>query len=349
MKKYLIIGGAFVTAAILWLSIDSTTYSPQQTQEKKSNSSATSKTMKVTSLQPRKYRVSTDRISGTSLTQEELMTKFEISKLSPKLLMIAGIAEDGKTLSYNDRMDAIESLTKTLDAESIDFLRAFLRIPFSKETGLSETGYNAVKNDVMEVLMRQDVLINGLGTDLVEMFKASESDEVWRDYCVQFMADYYTKALESQNSDNMVIIEAELTEIESAYFSALQETDLTVAGTALIGLDNVSQVDSRVNIDEAVQTASEMVNDSSIPDFNRLTALRICVTHGENETIRDTVTEIVQIGESTPLRIVAVTTLGDIGTAEDVTLLEELKASTEDKNLLNVIDKAIEKLSQNDG
>ena len=346
MKKHLIIGGVFVTASILWLSIDRTTYSPEL-REKKSNFSTFS--IKNILNKPRKYRVSNDRISGTSLTQQELIAKFDLSKLSPELLMIAGITKDGKKLSYNDRMDAIESLTKTLDAESIDFLRAFLRIPFSEETGLTAIGYNAVKNDVLEVLLRQDVLINGLGNDLVEMFRASESDDMWRDYSVQFMADYYTQAIKTQNSNNMQLVESDLAQIESAYFAGLNETNLTVAGTALIGLDNVAKVDSRVNMDEAVRIAAEMANDSSIPDFNRLTALRICASHGESESIRDTVTEIVQIGESTPLRIVAVKTLGDIGTSEDVVLLEELKASTEDKNLLNVIDKAIETLSQNDG
>jgi hypothetical protein len=348
MKKHLIIGGAAVAASILWLSMDNAGSSiTKQIQKEKVKPS------KVTSVQslnrPRRYRVSANRVEGTSLTQEELVGKFDLSKLPPELLMIAGITENGKKLSYNDRMDAIESLTKTLDAETIEFLRAFLRVPFSEETGMTAIGYNAVKNDVLEVLLRQDVLIDGIGNDLVEMYRASESDDMWRDYCVQFMTDYYTQAKVLQNPDNMQLIESELAEIESSLFAGVKETNLTIAGTALITLDNISRVDERVNINEAVRVATEMATDSSVPDFNRITALRICAKHGETDSIRDSVTEIVQIGESTPLRIVAAKTLGDIGTLEDVTLLEELKASTEDKILLNVIDTAIAKLSGNNG
>lgn len=347
MNKHLIIGGTAVAASILWWSIDDAGSSiTKEIQKEKVKPS------KVTSVQslnrPRRYRVSTNRIEGTSITQEELIAKFDLSKLTPELLMIAGITEGGKKLSYNDRMDAIESLTKTLDAETIEFLRAFLRVPFSEETGMTAIGYNAVKNDVLEVLLRQDVLIDGIGNDLVEMYKASESDDMWRDYCVQFMTDYYTQAKALQNSDNMQLIESELAEIESSLFAGVKEINLTIAGTALITLDNISRVDERVNINEAVRVATEIATDSSVPDFNRITALRICAKHGETDSIRDSVTEIVQIGESTPLRIVAARTLGDIGTGEDVALLEELKASTEDKILLNVIDKAIAKLSGND-
>ncbi|MCK5835417.1 MAG: hypothetical protein KAG98_06770 [Lentisphaeria bacterium] len=342
MKKMILIG-AVVALAILLLFDFSKESNQQQTKKavtKDSSSLLKQPKKKVT----RNYRVQKERTKGKSLTQADLL-KRDRSELSPEVLMIAGISKSAKKLTYNDRMDAIEALTTSLEHGTIEFLRAFLKVPYDENCGLKAIGYNAIKNDVLEVLLRQQSLVEGIGTDLVEAFHDQNTDEMWRDYAIQFMEMYYGQALSQQNENNYKAVEAELTEIEATYFAGIQEVNSTIAGTSLIGLQTVASKDSRVDMDSAVTAAVAIVNDSSIPDYNRMTALRIC-GDSESEEIRDSVLELVQVGESMPLRIVAVSTLGDMGNKDDISLLVDVKAQVQDANLKKVIDTAIAKLEK---
>jgi hypothetical protein len=46
---------------------------------------------------------------------------------------------------------------------------------------------------VLDRLLRQKELPEAMGYQLVDMFTDTESDPVWKDYCVQFMSGFYEK------------------------------------------------------------------------------------------------------------------------------------------------------------
>lgn len=291
---------------------------------------------------PRHYQVKSERTKGNALTLADLADR-DNSKVSPEVLLIAGVGTGDKAISYNDRMNAMKSFTKEMEWDDVDFLRAFLKVPYREDCGMKAIGYNGVKNSVLEALLQQKIFVPELGQDLLTMFRDEETDEMWRDYVIQFMESYYGRALDSINSANGEEVEAQLAEIESTYYAGIQEVQSTIAGTSLIGLQNIAAKDERVNVNDAMDLAAKMVNNSSLPDYNRITALKICA-NSKADVIKDSVLELVQIGESIPLRIAAVSTLGDIGNKTDLSLLQDVKAQVKDKNLIKVIETAIAKL-----
>ncbi len=270
----------------------------------------------------------------------------DIGTIPEELSIIAGLVA-GKS-SYKDRMAAIKKLTRELDQNSIDFLREFLKEHYDETSGMTARGFNAVKNDVLDILLRQNVLVDGLGEELVEMFRDRTYGDIWRDYCVQYMAPYYEQALEAAKSENVsergTALSEELAVIRDAYKDAMSDRSSSCAGTALIGVESLAGKCDEISIYDVQQNAAEMARDATGADFNRITSMRMCGKY-EVKAVLQSVRLEAQVGESTPLRMAAVATLAEIGGEREVYLLEDIKESTEDKNLIAFVDRALKKLS----
>ncbi|MBN2704301.1 MAG: hypothetical protein JXR23_08830 [Pontiellaceae bacterium] len=115
-------------------------------------------------------------------------------ELSDPVLVLLGL--DGKLHDYNSLLSAIAMLAKgNIAADDVAALRDMLTWPNDQfPEGMREIEINSIKNDVLDRLLRQKELPETMGYQLVDMFSDTESDPVWRDYCVQFMSPYYERA-----------------------------------------------------------------------------------------------------------------------------------------------------------
>ena len=223
-------------------------------------------------------KVRSGRTAPQKSTSIYAQAQLDPSKVSPELAIIAGL--NPKKSSYKDRMDAIRTLDRNLDSEDISFLRTFLAQRYAGEKGMTPRGFNAVKNDVLDILLRQDKLVDGMGYDLVDMFKNENNDEIWRDYVVQYMAPYYQQKLEAvQAGGDVESDDHELAELREIYQTALEETHTSVAGTALIGLESLAEASTDISIEDTLKSAKDIANNTAIPDYNRITAMRLCGKH----------------------------------------------------------------------
>jgi len=111
-------------------------------------------------------------------------------------------------------------------------------------------------------------------------------------------------------------------------FSALDERDSTIAGTALIGLENLSRTHEEFDRETIVAKASEIALDETASAASRLTALRLASQVSEEkgvesgESAADAARSIAQTGETVLLRSAAIVTLGEVGSHDDRELLE---------------------------
>ncbi|MBN2863168.1 MAG: hypothetical protein JXN62_08415, partial [Bacteroidales bacterium] len=104
---------------------------------------------------------------------------------------------NGDARHYSSMMKSIGQLSKELDADDVAALRDFLTWPNDVfPEGMREIEINSIKNDVLNNLLLQKELPEAIGYQLVDMFADTESDSVWKDYCVQFMSPYYERAAE---------------------------------------------------------------------------------------------------------------------------------------------------------
>lgn len=95
---------------------------------------------------------------------------------------------DGKKHNYPSLLAAINKLDYEISAVDVAALMEMLNFPNDRfPEKMRSIEVNAVKNDVLDKLLRQKELPKGLGLQMVEMADNPENDPVWRDYCTQFL------------------------------------------------------------------------------------------------------------------------------------------------------------------
>ncbi|MDF7802186.1 hypothetical protein P4C99_22130, partial [Pontiellaceae bacterium B1224] len=114
------------------------------------------------------------------------------------------IGEDGKEHNYSTLLAEINTLSYEIAPDDLTALMDMLN--FSNDQfpeGMRPVEINAVKNDVLDKLLRQSELPEGLGLQMVEMAGNADNDPVWRDYCIQFCPTAWERIdAESRISNN---------------------------------------------------------------------------------------------------------------------------------------------------
>ncbi len=124
------------------------------------------------------------------------------------------------------------------------------------------TAAAAERNSAANELFSLPELSDGVVADLARMFRSADEDEVWRDYCLQFLGS----ALEREDGvtdEDRVLARETLVE-------ALASTNATFAGTALRALHRGDPSDPLV-----ASNALRIARNSSYPSTSRTAALLI--------------------------------------------------------------------------
>jgi hypothetical protein len=266
---------------------------------------------------------------------EKMLVAADDQAISRTLRTAVGIDNER---TYAKRIKAMHELPLDLQPKAIEELSLFLQLPYSKESGLREIEHEALRNDAVEKLLRQDVLPPGLGTLLVDLYRDPNQGDVWRDYCVQFFATYYERRWKADTSYEN---DAERAAILQAYDDALRETDKTIAGTALLGIDRLAATYGEFDRGAIRSNAVYLAADDGAFAPIRMTALLVCEQHGAHEVL-PAARMLSQTGENSHLRMVAVKTLGSLGEPQDVELLKAM-ARDRDTNVAAVAVMALSK------
>ena len=255
---------------------------------------------------------------------------------------------DGQENNYNSLMRAVSKLSKNLSEEDVFALRELL--VWSNDqfpAGMRDIEINAVKNDVLDRLLRQNELPEGLGRQMVDMFSAKANDPVWRDYCVQFMTPFYERAspgvdLSAEDAKTNPAAK-ELNSVRNTMFAALDERGGTLAGTSLIGLELLSRTHNEFDRETILSKASEIAADESASNSSRLTALRMSSITGGDESSANTARSVAQTGETVLLRSAALVTLGETGSLDDRELIESYTHS-DNRQIASAAELALQKM-----
>jgi len=162
------------------------------------------------------------------------------------------------------------------------------------------------------------------------MYRDKSNDDMWRDYCVQFMTAYYEVKwpvtggdAEKPSGRKAARDEKERKAIEAAYRDALKETGTTIAGTALLGLDSLSRHNAMIEPEEVARAAMYILANPAAGEPARITAFSIAAEHKRSDALPEA-RIIAQTGETVPLQMAAIALLGKLGTTEDQELLTSL-------------------------
>lgn len=118
------------------------------------------------------------------------------------------------------------------------------------------------KNTAANELFSLPELPDGVVADLARMFEAPDEDEVWRDYCLQFLGSALERTDGVTDEDRALARET--------LVEALAYTNATFAGTALRALHRGDPDDPLVALN-----ALRIARDSTYPSASRITALLV--------------------------------------------------------------------------
>ncbi len=291
------------------------------------------------------------------ITSADDSVKTEPKELSDPVKSL--LLQDGAEHNYPSLLAEINKLNCALSGADVAALIEMLAWPNDRfPEGMRPIEINAVKNDVLDKLLRQETLPEGIGIAMAEMAADPNQDAVWRDYCVQFMGPLYerltTEYTEYTESNSSVGSEPssvaggekkpdEMEVIRDSMFQALDERGTTIAGTALIGLENLSRIHDEFDRATITAKALEISSDETASTTSRLTALRLAASltredteeHGgidfesSSEAGGEIYNEVVgaarslaQTGDTVLLRSAAIVTLGEVGSSDDRELLQ---------------------------
>jgi len=311
-----------------------------------------------------------ETVEWTSLSAHDRNGQAEMPapQLSQPVKALLGL--DGKKYNYPSLLAAINELGDEISADDLAALMNMLNFPNDRfPEGMRAIEINAVKNDVLDKLLRQEALPEGLGLQMVEMAGDADSDPVWRDYCIQFMQPFYERASveamvpadhadDADNESHQSASSAgQLKAIHDAMFQALDERGTTIAGTSLIGLELLSRTHDEFDREVIVAKASEIAADEMAAAASRMTALRLSAGISNNEhdsegiernlisnvEVAETARSLAQTGETVLLRSAAIVTLGEVGTSDDRELLESYMLA-DNKQIAGAARMALEKM-----
>ena len=127
----------------------------------------------------------------------------------------------------------------------------------------------AERNGAANELFSLPELPDGVVADLARMFASPDEDEVWRDYCLQFLGS----ALEREDG----VTDEDRALARKTLVEALASTNATFAGTALRSFHRGDPSDPLV-----AASALRIARDSTYPSASRITALLVleeCTAH----------------------------------------------------------------------
>ncbi len=368
MKKtvWVVVVGVIVFGVVLLLIREQSVAGESGVEDQKE--AADQKTVPQTSGLPSSSE--SRRVDSDTSDSDEAVAS-STAELSEPVQVLFGL--DGKERNYPEFLQAIGMLTTDLSAADVAALREMLMFPNDRfPEKMRDIEINAVKNDVLDKLLRQTELPEGLGLQMAEMAADSSNDPVWRDYCVQFMEPFCERLTAEymggnrqnnlgqndsmrmgENNDsapNHSACQTELEVVREAMFSALDERSETIAGTALIGLELLSRSHEEFDRELIIEKAVEIASDELASSSTRLTAMRLSaqISNGEQGTpnveVVQTARALAQTGETVLLRSAAIVTLGEVGSADDRELLESFTFA-ENKQIADAAKLALNKMN----
>jgi hypothetical protein len=235
------------------------------------------------------------------------------------------IVDEGK--GFDARTAAMHALSAPLADADLETIYNFLR---QRSPADGQQAEQVLKNELLNVLCQMEPPPAGLRGLLSQIYQDSSQDIVLRDYAVQHLAAFYRQmglatGLDPRFQDN------ELKQTQDVLWNALNEAGTSMAGTALLGLSQLS-AEGWPGLDQNKigAAALKLAGESSVDELSRITAFQVCAQLGITDAL-SSVLGAARQGETLPLQISAIAALGALGNASQIPFLNGLIAGNNDR------------------
>ncbi len=224
---------------------------------------------------------------------------------------LAGILEPTRAVAA--RLAAAHGLGRDLSAPEVRVLLKFLTdVPGPREA--NPPALQVLKNDIMNALQDQAAPPAGLTEALTAIWENQSQDATTRDYALQHLSVWYERGLEPAPE-----IRAQIRNL----LKTVAEEPCDSAGTALLALERISQMDPALDGREVSRLALAAAANEFMPVAARISAMQVCAERRLREAL-PIIRRLVEHSKSVALRISAIGALGILGDSEDLARLKQL-------------------------
>lgn len=252
-------------------------------------------------------------VTTVGFSQEEM--KKEKFVPSDHLKQITGLTE---SYGMTPRLKRVHKLSKMLSEDEISYLWDFLNKKHTDDP-LDESALNPIKNDVAVALLEQEVVIEEFGAKMMAMFSAKDNDGafrhdmVWRDYCIQFLGQWYGVCFDESEKVKV---------LEFIYSSIDSHKGTSIPGSALIAVNLNAE---RLNAVQRLKLGKKALEVSEKPEYGnlaRMSAFHIAAAHcRSSKELRKKLLKALKgsvvKGSSTCVRMAALAAIGTLGVVDE--------------------------------
>jgi hypothetical protein len=222
--------------------------------------------------------------------------------------------------SFQQREQAIRLLTGRLADVDRQSLYDFLRQAGPEDR---EQSGQVLKNELLNALCELSPPPAGLRELLTQIYQDTSQDEVVRDYAVQHLAAFYRQMAGAAVMDAPSQAD-ELLRTRQTLADALNNTDGSLAGTALLGLSQLSAAGyPGVDPDPIRAAALKLAGNGGAGELSRITAFQVCASLNVTNAL-PFIAGAARQGETVPVAISAIAALGALGGPDQIPFLNSL-------------------------
>lgn len=174
---------------------------------------------------------------------------------------------------YEAMLGQVSVLGENLSEKQIVDLYGFLRTPLRDFKDMDAPTVASLKNQVMEKLLEQQTLPADYGAEMIGLYRNRSNDMLLRNFAVQHL-ERYVDALAIRGGYDATSGDA--AKIRSTMDSASRETESSIGGTALLGLERLSQLDSKIDRNAIATRAASCAANASTHLQTRIAAVQLC-------------------------------------------------------------------------
>ena len=182
--------------------------------------------------------------------------------------------------NLDKRTNLVHSLkSRVLNEKDFQAFYAFLKINPPKNG--AQLGWHSLKNELLVYLINDGRYKESTSSVMIEIINENQQHEVMREYILQYVDDFFERHWLTRKSKDQ-----ELTDISKSdqdlqdtlletVWNQLERVEGPIAGTALVGLNDISRNFSVVNQQRLNQATEKLVLDKSFPVSTRMAAMSV--------------------------------------------------------------------------
>ena len=215
------------------------------------------------------------------------------------------------------RMDSLHGLGRRVSDETVAALLDCLH-DYSGGDGLTSGQRHAFKNDVMNLLRKQELPVTGLAECFADVYRR-DPDPAMQDYALHHLESWRRVAITKNLPADVQLIDATLWDAAALDDQVAGTAVLTLAARLEVGADQAYR-------DRLAPLVLALAGNAAAPSDSRLTALSICGDLGLPAAM-PLARQLAEKGDNAALKAAALAVLGHSTREEDRAYLRRISAS----------------------